>query len=157
LVTTRVARWGALGVLNCVSKRPRLTVSRPERARRRSTVEVTTVFAVTHYRCRRSGYLSRLLLLTFDRRVLCCGRACRRSRLLRRGLRRRLHAGRGRGEHWRTASVGGHTGRRRRTPSPVRGSKSRSSSSRPPLSGIARPASAARRATARASFFCYGF
>jgi hypothetical protein len=58
-VTTRVARWSAPVGEHSVSERPRLTVSRPERARRRSTVDVTNGFGGHALPVLASGYLSR--------------------------------------------------------------------------------------------------
>ena len=58
-MTTRVARWSAPVGEHSVSERPRLTVSRPERARRRSTVDVTNGFGGHALPVLASGYLSR--------------------------------------------------------------------------------------------------
>jgi hypothetical protein len=130
VVTTRVARWSAPVGEHCVSERPRLTVSVLERDRRRSTVDVRNGFGGHALPVLASGYLSRPVLWVV-------GPLRSRPRLC--GGRRRPRAGPGRGEHGRTASVGGTARvRRRRAQSPVRGSKSRSSSSRPPTIGLAR-------------------
>ena len=116
-----------------------------------------TVFAVTLYRCRRPGYLSRPASwcgrrssASVRRRPRLCGGA-RRLRRPRDGL--------GRGEHGRTASVGGH----RVCPSAsyavarARFKESLELVSTAHLRAGARPASAARRAAARASFFSSRF
>ena len=106
-------------------------MSRLERARRRSTVDVSNGLGGHALPVLASGYLSRPVT-----------RACRSSAVVVPACaagRRRPRGGPGRGEHGRTASVGGTACvRRRRTRSPLRGSKSRSSSSRPPTIGLAR-------------------
>lgn len=128
-VTTRVARRSAPVDEHSVSRRPRLTVSGPERARRRSTVDVTNGFG---------GHAlpvsaSRVPFPSNDRSA---SPARGRPRLLRRGGRPPAADGESTGR--RRASAGTARVRGRRTPCPVRGSKSRSSSSRPPTIGLAR-------------------
>ena len=139
-VTTRVARWGAPVDENVVSERPRLTVSRLERARRRSTVDFTNGFGGHALPVLASGYLSRPPLRRSFGRPVLCSRVRRRPRLLRRvvGGRARAPIADGESTGGRRASatprVSAGVVRRR----PLRGSKSRSSSSRPPKIGLAR-------------------
>lgn len=100
-----------------------------------------TIPAVMHYRCRRPGTFpvpSRrsagpLAGSVGGRPACAAGQSAATV----------LRSDRARGEHRRTASVG-DTARvpRRSAPSPLRGSKSRSSSSRPPKIGLARASSA---------------
>ena len=89
-----------------------------------------TVTAVTLYRCRRPGYLSRP-----SRSV---GGPLRSSASPVRRGGGRAPAADGESTGGRRASTGTPRARRRRTRSPARGSKSRSSSSRPPTIGLAR-------------------
>ena len=112
-----------------VSERPRLTVSRPERARRRSTVDVT------------NGFRGHALPVSASRVPFPSPRGrvvgpLRPSPPVRRGGCATASDGESTGG--RRASAVTACVRRRRTPSPVRGSKSRSSSSRPPIIGLAR-------------------